>query len=440
MKRCIQIIVVTTLLISKFINAQNITNTLGTGGIFKVKDESTSYLSLNQVNGLVSLNNCLTIPYTTSSSFGVIYKGTERFIHNYFASGTVGNNTFVGINSGNFSMGGGQYEAINNTAVGTSSLNSLTTGHGNSAFGSGTLFRNSGGYYNSAFGLSAMFYNQTGIGNSAFGYQALEFNTSGLNNCAFGGLAVFSNSTGKENSAVGFQALFSNNSDYNTAFGAYSLYSNTSGYSNSAFGWNTLRNSLGIGNTSLGNESFYSLTNGDFNTAVGYFSGHDFSSGSNNIIIGYNAQVPNSTGSNQVRLGNAAITYAGIQVAWTVTSDRRWKENIKPSNLGLNFITQLNPVSYTRKNDEAQKTEYGLIAQDVEEVLKADGIENTGMLNVTDEGMYELRYNDLIAPIIKAIQELKKENDELVDRIKILEQKLNEENSNQNVVRFSKNN
>ena len=123
-----------------------------------------------------------------------------------------------------------------------------------------------------------------------------------------------------------------------------------------------------------------------------------------------------------------------------MTSDRRWKENIKPSNLGLNFITQLNPVSYTRKNDEAQKTEYGLIAQDVEEVLKADGIENTGMLNVTDEGMYELRYNDLIAPIIKAIQELKKENDELVDRIKILEQKLNEENSNQNVVRFSKNN
>ena len=123
-----------------------------------------------------------------------------------------------------------------------------------------------------------------------------------------------------------------------------------------------------------------------------------------------------------------------------MTSDRRWKENIKPSNLGLNFITQLNPVSYTRKNDENKKTEYGLIAQEVEEVLGSEKIENAGMLNITDEGLYELRYNDLLAPMIKAIQELKKENDELVDRIKILEQKLNEENSNQNVVRFSKNN
>ena len=53
-------------------------------------------------------------------------------------------------------------------------------------------------------------------------------------------------------------------------------------------------------------------------------------------------------------------------------------------------------------------------------MLQEEGIENTGMLNVTDEGYYELRYNDLLAPIIKAIQELKSENDQLKEEIKNL--------------------
>ncbi len=116
--------------------------------------------------------------------------------------------------------------------------------------------------------------------------------------------------------------------------------------------------------------------------------------------------MPTPTASNQVRLGNTDITYAGIQVGWTITSDLRLKDNIKNSPLGLNFISRLRPVSYYRKNDEKQKTEFGLIAQEVEEVLKSEGIDNTGMLTITDDGEYQLRYNDLIAPMIKAIQEL----------------------------------
>ncbi len=35
------------------------------------------------------------------------------------------------------------------------------------------------------------------------------------------------------------------------------------------------------------------------------------------------------------------------------------------------------------------------------------------MLTVTEEGMYELIYNDLLAPMIKAIQEIKAENEKL---------------------------
>ena len=174
---------------------------------------------------------------------------------------------------------------------------------------------------------------------------------------------------------------------------------------------------MGVVNSAFGYASLNSNTTGSNNSAFGYLSLSSNTTGTNNTGIGYNAQVPSGIANNQVRIGNTSVTYAGVQVAWTITSDRRWKSNILNSNLGLSFISKLRPVSYTRNNDESGKNEYGFIAQEIEEVLKSEGVENTGMLTVTDEGMYELRYNDLIAPMIKAIQELKAENDALKDKL-----------------------
>jgi len=151
--------------------------------------------------------------------------------------------------------------------------------------------------------------------------------------------------------------------------------------------------------------------------------------GSNNTCIGYDAEVPSDTSDNQVRIGNTAIIYAGVEVAWTIASDRRWKSNIAQSGLGLNFVSRLNPVSYTRKNDRKQRTEYGFIAQEIEVVLKEEGVKNAGMLTIDDQGRYELRYNDLLAPMVKAIQELKAENTELTDRLAKLETLVNSSNS-----------
>jgi hypothetical protein len=256
--------------------------------------------------------------------------------------------------------------------------------------------------FNTFVGLEAGNFTMSGSGtqasyNTGVGYRSLFSLTTGFYNSAFGNGSLYSNTTGSYNSAFGYYSHHSNTTGgYNSAFGSYSLYVNTIGINNSAFG----------------SGSLYS-TSGSYNTAIGYDAGSSITSGSNNIAIGYNAQVPTGTASNQIRLGNTSITYAGIQVAWTVTSDRRYKDNITPLGLGLGFISKLNPVSYVRKNDEKGKTEYGLIAQEVEQVLKECGIENHAMLTITDEGMYELRYNDLIAPMIKAIQELKERNDQL---------------------------
>ncbi|MGF2412828.1 tail fiber domain-containing protein [Ferruginibacter sp.] len=122
------------------------------------------------------------------------------------------------------------------------------------------------------------------------------------------------------------------------------------------------------------------------------------------------------------------MTYAGIQVPWTITSDSRFKSNIQTSALGLEFIKQLRPVSYYRNNDESKKTEYGFVAQEVEQTLNKAGIVNNGIISKDDAGMYSVRYNDFIAPMVKAIQQqqemieaLKKQNELLAKRLAIIE-------------------
>jgi len=394
------------IVLSVSIFSQNINGKLGTGGQFIIRDTTSTYLTLPQNTGYLNLNRSLVLQNTTGSTIGILYKGTDRFIHNYQAPGTTGQNVFMGINSGNFTMNGTSIDASQNTAVGNYTLSALTTGSSNSAFGYNSLKGTTTGFNNSAFGFGSLQTNSTGSDNSAFGLLSLLINTTGSNNSSFGVSSLESNTTGS----------------YNCAFGNSSLMSNTTGSSNTGIGDQCLSmKTTGSGNSAFGSGSLNSLTGGNFNTAIGNSSGSQLTSGNNNITIGYNSQVPSNTGSDQLRLGNSNISYAGVQVAWTITSDRNLKSNILNSNLGLGFISKLRPVSYTRKNDESGKTEYGLIAQEVEETLRQDGVDNSGMLTITDNGEYQLRYNDLIAPIIKAIQELKAENDMLKERIEKLE-------------------
>jgi len=112
------------------------------------------------------------------------------------------------------------------------------------------------------------------------------------------------------------------------------------------------------------------------------------------------------------------------------TSDMRQKKEIANSNLGLNFINALNPVSYKwiiggRKPvyDESfkyvigsedipgQRTHYGFLAQEVKSALDevAPGQDFSGWV-LTDkddpDSEQALRYEEFISPMVKAIQEL----------------------------------
>ena len=89
------------------------------------------------------------------------------------------------------------------------------------------------------------------------------------------------------------------------------------------------------------------------------------------------------------------------------TSDRRLKENIDDSDLGLEFINKVRPVRYTYIDDRQKdgKTKYGIIAQEVQEVLKETN--NEDFAGITDKGDYlGADYVQFIAPLIKSVQEL----------------------------------
>ena len=258
------------------------------------------------------------------------------------------------------------------------------------ANGTQALFHNIGGNENTATGSGALFFNTTGSNNSANGLAALQNNSSGMNNTATGHTALLSNIGGNNNTANGFQALrgsgFATGSG-NTATGANAFVGNTTGGQNTATGLNALlRNKTGNGNTAEGEGTLENNT-GSFNTAVGFNAGGALTTGSNNIDIG-NVGVKGE--SNTMRIGTVKQTatfITGIRGTatananavpvvidsagqlGTVSSSRRFKDEIKPMDDSSEAILKLKPVTFRYKSDTQNTPQFGLIA---EEVAKAD--------------------------------------------------------------------
>ena len=379
------------------LNAQSITNTLGTSGTFTIKNASTNYFTLSQSTGEVNILKSLRLENTTGSTVGVITKNGSRFIHNY---GT--GNVFMGINSGNFTL----------------------TGYNNTCFGNNSLALNTDGHENTAVGFNSLSKNINGDGNTALGTANLENNTTGYSNTSVGSFSLYSNTTGCQNSAFGLNSLASNTTGYeNSAFGSYSLNSNITGSYNSAFGWSSLVN-----------------VTGDNNTAFGFYSGVLITTGSNLNCFGYDSQPSSGTISNQVTLGDLHITSLRCNVQ-TITSlsDARDKKNITDLSLGLDFITKLKPrqfnwdrrewyddnVSDGSKIQEAPTA--GFIAQELDKVQTTENAEWLNLVLKDNPEKWEATYGNLLPVMVKAIQELKTENDELKER-------LNEYEKNQTIL------
>jgi hypothetical protein len=91
-------------------------------------------------------------------------------------------------------------------------------------------------------------------GNTAEGTNSLFSLTSGVWNTALGFEALNNDTAGGKNTATGLRTLVSDTTgSFNTATGVYALYGNTTGWYNSAIGANTLSNNItGNYNTAAG--------------------------------------------------------------------------------------------------------------------------------------------------------------------------------------------
>ncbi len=279
------------------------------------------------------------------------------------------------------------------------------------------------GNYNTGLGGSALLHNASAGGNTAVGAGALSTQSFDV--------------TYLENTAIGWDALFENQpvddatAFWNSALGSAALTHNTTGDSNTAVGRNALGgNTTGTENTALGTGA---------GALGGPYGGYDGSpvllvesqTGSTNTflgITGVTGQFEGCTavgyhaycdGPDQVRVGGPGVTSIGGKVAWSALSDARAKSEIADLDLGLPFVLALRPVSYRYKSGNG-RIDMGFVGQDVEALLG-------DRYNVLDVGgdaerTLSLRYSELIAPLVKAVQEQQEEIRTRDERIASLEQ------------------
>ena len=289
----------------------------------------------------------------------------------------------------------------------------------------------------------------TGITSStvtALGSGAGDSVTSATGTTAIGKNAGTAITTGISNTFVGEEAgLVCTDGILNTAIGLAALSSLTSASGNSAIGWFAGAGiTTGFRNTAIGRSSLSACTTGGFNTALGT-DALDSTNYDNTTGVGSGSAV---TGDDQVQLGDSATTtyaYGAVQDR----SDARDKADIQDSNLGLAFVMQLQPRMFRwdmredyrppKPDENASQEEwdawceacklanlthdgthkrnrfhYGLVAQEVKATMDAMGVDFGGYQDHKVKGgddVLSLGYEEMIAPLVKAIQELKAEFD-----------------------------
>ena len=363
----------------------------------------------------------------------------------------------------NFAAGDGALNANTsgtyNSAVGKSSLSANTTGSNNTASGAQALQNNLSGGSNTASGVSALQSNTSGGSNTANGVNALQSNLTNSNNTAIGYYSLYYNtadnntavgfqamvgasgtSTGTNNAALGYKALYSNTSgSENVAIGASSLELVTSNSGNTACGTYSLGRCTGSNNTSMGNTALYAVTTGSNNAAFGYNTAQLLTTGSSNqvfgdsIILAAAATGRIAIGSSftqgvntSVIIGNGTNRISNsytVNATWAFSSDERIKNVIGKDTLGLDFINDLEPVTFRWKpsnevpkeltsryaEENVQDTDlvmHGLIAQNVKAALDKAGVDTFTGWSEDEDGTQKLGITDLITPMINAIKEL----------------------------------
>ena len=401
------------------------------------------------------------------AGFGMATGGDGNIMMGYDggrAITTGDNNVALGI----YAMGGANSKTgSNNVCVGSTAGNDLSSGSDNVLVGSiaGSVINS--GSFNTSIGRDAHRELTTGsynvaIGNRSGGYSDTG-GVTGSENVTIGRNSGYDLSSGEANVCIGSETGFKlNNDSGNVHIGQHAgRYRN--GGPNTFVGYWAGRgteNNGSTGNTGIGNNALTAIVGGTNNAVLGHNAGAAITSGHSNTCIGYATGDTIQSGNNNVLIGNStdcahdsayAIAIGPIDgqgdyfkfgkgsnivsnqftsdAAWARSSDERLKQDIKEDTLGLSFINDLNTVTYRWKpsneipqdfkdyNEENQKdTEvvmHGMLAQEVKAALDTAGVETFSGWTVEEDGMQNISREMFVIPLIKAIQELSAEVEQL---------------------------
>ena len=175
---------------------------------------------------------------------------------------------------------------------------------------------------------------------------------------------------------------------------------------NTAIGFGASTNTTGYANTATGTEALFFNTTACCNTAYGFAALFNNTIGGSNIALGNNAGFNLTTGSNNIDIGNAGLAgdsgyirigVSGVQTKTFIAgisgasgtgnpvvinangrlgvrpSSQRFKDEIKPMDEASEAILALKPVTfrYKKEIDPDRTAEFGLVAEDVENVNPA---------------------------------------------------------------------
>ncbi|GLH74418.1 hypothetical protein GETHLI_29200 [Geothrix limicola] len=316
------------------------------------------------------------------------------FLHAYASTnGLGGKNTFLGHSAGNFTM---DVNAINNTGLGNLALGQLTSGHDNTALGVLCMFSNLNGNYNVAVGSGAM-------GGGSF---------SGSNDVVIGSSAGNNLSGGSANVLVGDGAGgHVGNGNNNTLLGT-----------RADVDVGTATNRIAIGYFAQATADNSAVFGGDSLTSFSF--GSSASSAMTQVIPAKDNAVSLGTASNQWA-DQYSVNIHSVN-AVTVTSDARVKTDLQPIRKALDLLMQLQPRTYFKHQahfvggrlilDAEGTEEAGFLAQDVFLILPS------AVQRPADEtsALWGVRYEQVIPYAVRAVQELKAENDALRSELQTL--------------------
>ncbi|WP_175414337.1 phage tail spike protein [Halalkalibacterium halodurans] len=166
-----------------------------------------------------------------------------------------------------------------------------------------------------------------------------------------------------------------------------------------------------------------------FNGLSGWLIETNYSGGGSDITFrglnggSYNYQIGGSADNHRIR-------NIYLRNSPDVRSDERLKEDITNNPLGLSFIRSVETKRFRLKHSPADQSknllQFGVVAQQLIQTLEDEDLEleEYSIISRGEDGMYGVQYEQLIAPTIKAVQELDTKLENEVNWLKVENQLL----------------